>query len=179
MIVGSAKEDGNTEIQCQSIADALSEEGIDVDIIRPYKMNIEHCTGCNKCMGDGRCVIEDDMRTIYDAFEKSDVFVLATPVYFSGPSSIIKQVIDRFQSYWLSEDVPFTNKYVALVSSGGSKNPRFENLISMGRAFAIAVRSLWGGECLIESTDDSDVSKVGKSAYKFGKELAEKIKGQI
>jgi len=179
IVVGSPREDGNTEVQVQSVADALSEEDIDVKIIRPSKMDIHHCTGCNKCIGDGICSIDDDMSEIYKAFDGSDIFVLATPVYFSGPSSIIKQVIDRFQCYWVSLEEEPTDKIVALMSSGGSRNPRFENIISICRAFAITVRATWGGECLVESTDDWDTSHVAKPSYKFGKELAEKVKGLI
>jgi multimeric flavodoxin WrbA len=177
IIVGSAREAGNTELQCESVADALTEQGFKVQIIKPAKMNIHHCNGCNECVGENRCCIHDDMDIIYKAFEDSDLFILATPVYFSGPSSILKQVIDRFQSYWMSVDEPMTNKYVALLCNGGSRNPRFENVISIGRAFAFGVRSNWAGECTVPATDDSDISKVAKPAYNFGIELADKLKG--
>jgi multimeric flavodoxin WrbA len=179
IVVGSAREVGNTELQSQSVADALKDSGIKVDIIRPARMDILHCNGCNKCIGDNECCLKDDMQAIYDAYRDSDLFIIATPVYFSGPSSIITQVIDRFQCFWASVDEPMTEKYVALLSNGGSRNPRFENIISICRAFAFGIRANWAGECLADSTDDSDISHVAKPAYKFGLELAEKLKGHI
>lgn len=175
IIVGSARDGGNTDVQCQSVAEALKERGFDVDIIYPSKMNIRHCDGCNKCMADGGCHLGDDMQVIYDAFDSSDLFILATPVYFSGPSSILKQVIDRFQCRWASVDDPQVDKYVALLSSGGSRNPRFENIISIARAFAFGTRCRWAGECIVDSTDEEDCSKCAKPAYKFGIELTEKV----
>lgn len=179
LIVGSARKEGNTEIQCEALANALSEEGFEVKVIRPYEMDIRHCTGCNRCFTEGRCYIKDDMHVIYDAVEESDLIVLGTPVYFSGPSSILKQVVDRFQLYWhLDEDEP-RRKTVALVSTGGSSNPRFENVTSICRAFTMSINAKWGGESLVENTDGEDVSPAGKNAYRFGKTLAMKLKGKI
>ncbi|MDD4245209.1 MAG: flavodoxin family protein [Candidatus Methanomethylophilaceae archaeon] len=179
LIVGSARKEGSTEIQCEALADALGEEGFDVSVIRPYDMDIRHCTGCNRCFTEGKCHIKDDMHVIYDAVRDTDLIVLGTPVYFSGPSSIIKQVIDRFQLYWHTEDDEPPKKYVALVSTGGSRNPRFENVTSICRAFAFSINAKWGGESLVENTDGEDISPAGKEAYRFGKALALKIKGQI
>lgn len=172
IIIGSARVNGNTDTQCSSLSDALTENGFDVEIIRPSKLSIAHCNGCNKCVDSEECVINDDMQVIYDAFEDSDLFILATPVYFSGPSSILKQVIDRFQCKWKSIDEPKTNKYVALVANGGSRNPRFENIISICRAFTISVRSNWAGECLYDNCDDSDTSNMSSEAYRFGEQLS-------
>lgn len=179
IVIGSARGSGNTEEQCESVYEALTEEGFEVDVIRPAKMQIAHCNGCNKCLDSGSCCINDDMQVIYDAFDGSDLFILATPVYFSGPSSILKQVIDRFQCRWASVDEPESERYVALLCNGGSRNPRFENIISIARAFAFGTRSRWAGECLVDSTDLTDVSKTAKVSYKFGLELAEKVKESL
>lgn len=176
VILGSGKANGNTEIQCQSFADALRENGFSVDIIRLSELSVRHCDGCNRCIDSGICCISDDMQVVYDAFDDCNVFVLATPVYFSGPSSLLKQVIDRFQCRWVSEDEPQSGRCVALLCNGGSKNPRFENVISICRAFAVATRSRWIGESLVEGTDDNDVSVLSKSAYRFGVSVADMMK---
>ncbi|MCQ2056370.1 MAG: flavodoxin family protein [archaeon] len=178
ILVGSAQKGGNTDEQCRAIADALEENGFDVCVVYPFNMNIKHCDGCNKCMISGSCHIDDDMKTIYDLFDDSDLFVISTPVYFSSLSSIIKQVIDRFQCRWASIDDPLVSKYIALICNGGSRNPRFENIISVARTFAFGTRRIWAGECLVDSTDLIDVSKLAKEAYKFGFILANKILGK-
>lgn len=179
IIVGSARTEGNTEVQAQSVADALMEEGYDVDIIRPAALKILHCIGCNRCVEEDSCYLDDDMQLIYDSFDDCDLFILATPVYFSGPSSIIKQVIDRFQCRWQSVDAPMSSKAVALICNGGSRNPRFENVISIARAFAFGTRCRWAGESLVDSTDENDISKVAKAGYKFGKQVAEELREGI
>jgi len=179
IIVGSARKGGNTDVQSQSVAEALAEKGFDVETIYPYDMRIQHCTGCNRCITEGRCHIRDEMQVIYDSFDEADLFILATPVFFSGPSSIIKQVIDRFQCRWQSVDDPMSDRAVALLCNGGSRNPRFENVISIVRAFAFGTRSRWAGESLVDSTDYNDVSVVSKAGYKFGRQLIEEFKEGI
>ncbi|MCQ2086191.1 MAG: flavodoxin family protein [archaeon] len=175
ILVGSAQRGGNTDEQCQAVADALKESGFNVCVIYPFNMNIKHCDGCNKCTTSGLCHIEDDMQVIYDLFDSSDLFIISTPVYFSSLSSIIKQVIDRFQCKWTSIDDPLVSKYIALICNGGSRNPRFENIISVARALAFGTRRVWAGECLADSTDLTDVSRLAKEAYKFGLVLANKV----
>ena len=83
IIVGSARKGGNTDVQSQSVSEALTEKGFDVETIYASDLRIAHCNGCNKCIADGRCHTKDDMQIIYDAFDDSDLFILATPVYFS------------------------------------------------------------------------------------------------
>ena len=40
---------------------------------------------CDSCMRNGgTCVLKDDMAVILKMFQKADVLVLATPVYFYG-----------------------------------------------------------------------------------------------
>lgn len=178
ILVGSARKGGNTDVQCQSVSEALTESGFDVSTLYLSEMNIRNCTGCNRCMTENSCCIKDDMQVVYDSFDESDLFVLATPVYFSGPSSILKQAIDRFQCRWSSTDDTQNRRFIALLSSGGSRNPRFENVISIARAFAFGTRCRWAGECLVDSTDE-DSSKCAKPAYKFGLELAEKVRTEL
>ncbi len=177
IVLGSGNKNGNTEVQCMSFADALKENGFSVEIIRLCDLDIHHCNGCNKCVENNICCISDDMQVVYDSFDDCNLFVLATPVYFSGPSSLLKQMIDRFQCRWESEDEPPSGKSIALLCNGGSKNPRFENIISICRAFAIATRSKWLGECLVEGTDNDDTSTLSKAAYKFGCQISETLNG--
>ena len=42
----------------------------------------------------GTCVLKDDMAEILKMFQKADVLVLATPVYFYGISAQMKTFID-------------------------------------------------------------------------------------
>ena len=100
ILCGSGNREGFTNAMCQGAERALSSDGWDVDVLRPYDMDVRHCNGCLGCRKDGRCVIDDDMGEIYSLFEGADLLILATPIQFSGPSSVLKTVVDRFNPYW-------------------------------------------------------------------------------
>jgi multimeric flavodoxin WrbA len=79
--------------------------------------------------------------------------VLAIPIYFSGPSSIIKQVIDRFQCVWLSGKGKRKGKTAALIAAGGDPVPIFQSTVSIAKAFAKTIGAEWAGELKISATD--------------------------
>jgi len=57
---------------------------------------INYCTGCGDCQSNGgTCVQKDDMAEVLDKMIKSDVIVMATPVYFFTMNGQIKTLIDR------------------------------------------------------------------------------------
>ena len=64
-------------------------------------LNIGFCRACDACMRNGgTCILQDDMAKVLDLFQKSDVLVLATPVYFYGISAQMKTFIDRTYPIW-------------------------------------------------------------------------------
>lgn len=60
---------------------------------------------------DRRCVIEDDMAEVYPLIDAADELTLVSPVYFAGPPSQLKALLDRFQPY-----------YWERVAGGGASN---------------------------------------------------------
>ena len=174
VIKGSARNPGNTEKLCMGISDGLKSKDVEVSIIRPIGLNIEHCTHCGGCDSTGVCVIEDDMKQIYNAVEASDIIIFCTPVHFLDVSSVLKQVFDRFQCYW--ENPPVKKRRVAaLVASAGSVSEDFAVIRSVCKAVSSVITAEWKGE-LIEGGYDMD-NKSSKEellkAYGFGRSLAE------
>lgn len=47
-----------------------------------------------------RCAIRDDMDDIYPLLEAADELIVVAPVFFAGPSSQLKALLDRFQPYF-------------------------------------------------------------------------------
>lgn len=61
--------------------------------------NIKDCLGCQECFMTGKCPVVDDMETIKQDILRSDLLVLASPVFFHHISGDTKRLIDRL-SYW-------------------------------------------------------------------------------
>ena len=175
-ITGSARIDGITAKLCDIVASAMP--GASVSFARPHTMNIKHCTGCGSCAASGKCVINDDMRQIYQAAAAADIIILATPIYFSGPSSIMKQVIDRFQSVWAAgKGKKKKGKFAALIAAGGDPVPVFVNTVSIAKAFASTVGAEWAGELKVSNTDGMKEipAHIADEARRFGSDIVGKF----
>ncbi len=73
-------------------------EGASYNIVDLYNKNILPCIGCvsdDVKLCKYPCPINDDMKTIYEDVLKSDVLILATPIYWYGVSGPLKNFIDR------------------------------------------------------------------------------------
>ena len=150
ILCGSARKDGVTETMCRSASETLESMGYDAVAIR-ITDDVSHCRDCGFCRGGG-CVLDDAMSGIYGEFAKADLLVLATPVHFSGPSSLIKAAVDRFQPYWYNRDLPHPSAALGLVCAG-SESPRFGPTESIFRAFCATVGMRWLGQLEFPGTD--------------------------
>lgn len=88
-------------MMCEQFKRGAEEKGHSVKLIRIMDANIGYCRACDGCMRNGGiCVLKDDMVEILELFQKADVLVLATPVYFYGISAQMKTFIDRTYPIW-------------------------------------------------------------------------------
>jgi multimeric flavodoxin WrbA len=99
-LLGSPRRNGNTEVLLDRALDGAAEAGAETEKISLCGLNISGCIECNDCMETGYCTIGDEMDDIYQALERADRLILASPMFFMGVSSQAKAVIDRCQCYW-------------------------------------------------------------------------------
>jgi len=95
-VVGSPRKGGNTDILVSRIAEGARAGGAQVEIIRLSDLHIRECDGCQACWRGRPCSKDDDMRRLYPKIAASDVIVFGTPVYWYGPTALIKAFVDRF-----------------------------------------------------------------------------------
>ncbi|OHB62000.1 MAG: hypothetical protein A2Y76_11775, partial [Planctomycetes bacterium RBG_13_60_9] len=95
-VVGSPRKGGNTDILLWRIAEGARAAGAEVEIIHLGEMRVRECDGCHACWRGRVCSKDDDMRAIYPKIAGSDVIVFGTPVYWYGPTALMKAFIDRF-----------------------------------------------------------------------------------
>jgi len=63
--------------------------------------HIEPCRGCRFCEKEGFCIQQkDEMGEMNYLLRRADLVVLATPIFFYGPSAQMKALIDRSQALW-------------------------------------------------------------------------------
>lgn len=60
------------------------------------EMRIEECDGCHACWKGKGCPRRDDMNGLYERIAGADAMVFGTPVYWYGPTALMKGFVDRF-----------------------------------------------------------------------------------
>ena len=94
-IVGSPRKNGNTEILTKHTLRAIEEEGLDTELIRLAGLDIKPCNACMVCKKEESCPINDDLFPIYTKMKEADAIILASPVYFSSATALLKALMDR------------------------------------------------------------------------------------
>jgi multimeric flavodoxin WrbA len=95
-VVGSPRKNGNTHILVSKITEGARAEGALVDELFLGDLTIRECDGCHVCWEGKDCNKNDDMLAIYPKIIQSDVIIFGTPVYWYGPTALMKAFIDRF-----------------------------------------------------------------------------------
>ena len=100
---GSNSNKLNTAGLIRAFTEGAESAGNEVTQFDVTHMNIHGCLGCMKCLNIPKnapniCVIDDDMKQIYDAVMEADVIVFASPVYWWGPTGQLKIAVDRLNA---------------------------------------------------------------------------------
>lgn len=95
-IIGSPRKKGNTDILVSKILEGAKSQDAETASIYLGDLDIQECNGCHVCWKGKLCCKHDDMNAIYSKIIESDVIVFGTPVYWYGPTALMKSVIDRF-----------------------------------------------------------------------------------
>ena len=124
-INGSPRPQGNTETLLDSFLSGAERAGADIEKINAANLKISPCLNCGGCDKTGQCVVQDAMQSLYPKLLAADLLVLASPLFFMGPTAQIKAVIDRTQALW-------TGKYLLGADYSKGKRPRWGFLIGVG-----------------------------------------------
>lgn len=98
MINGSSHPHGSTFTALNAAAEALTGEGIEIEIIQTGTETVKDCVACGACRKENnRCVFGDDdgVNEIIRKAGEADGFVFGTPVYYAHPTGRILSLLDR------------------------------------------------------------------------------------
>lgn len=157
IIVGSPRTNGRSAHLANMLFETCIEECPDDELaLAPVStLSVAGCTGCDACRGNiaklaelgeeaidddfAPCVIDDDMQEIYELIDSADEITVVSPVYFAGPPSQLKALLDRLQPYyWTNARVEEKRPAVLHVVGEGGDPHGFSALVSIVRS-ALAV----------------------------------------
>lgn len=102
-ISGSPKKEGFTNLLLDEALDGARAGGGHTSKIILNDLNIKPCQECGGCASDGTCVINDDMKAVYEQLKNADSFIVASPIYYGTVTAQLKAMIDRCHSLWVKK----------------------------------------------------------------------------
>lgn len=97
IINGSPKKNGNTSKLISWFLEGAKGAEIDVVNAADLKVKVAGCNSCRVCqkIKEYKCVIKDEASPVLSKMIDADVIVMATPLFFYGPSAQLKVIFDR------------------------------------------------------------------------------------
>lgn len=131
-IVGTYRKCKTIDTAVDELLKAAHEQGAVTEKIFLLDKNIEFCRNCRSCTQQagterGSCVINDDMKQVFEKIDAADSIVLAAPVNWFNVTAVMKKFIERLlpYAYWpWGKGIPknrikqMAKKAVVITSSG-------------------------------------------------------------
>lgn len=115
----SPRKNGNTVNLLNRALAGAKAEGADVELYSVAGKDLKPCDACMACSKTGECVINDDMKDLYQKMLSADGIIFGTPVYFYGMTAQAKAIIDRSISLG-GPGKSMANKVGGVIVTGGS-----------------------------------------------------------
>lgn len=106
-ILGSPHTNGTTAAMLNLAVHKAEHVGYAVTKINLYEKELSFCTGCRICMDTHSCVQKDDIQEIVALLHKSQLVILAAPVYWANVPAPVKNLFDRLLGTAMEETDTF------------------------------------------------------------------------
>ncbi len=100
IITASPRKKSNSTAAAIMLAGILKLKKYGISYADINEKNIKMCIACDRCAKLLKCFRKDDGNKLIKQIEKSDVIIVASPVYFTGVPGPLKTFIDRNQPSW-------------------------------------------------------------------------------
>ncbi len=184
-IYGSPRKGGNTDQLLDKALEGARSAGAEVQGIYARRLKMSGCLECGGCDETGRCVVKDDMQSVYPLLEDADIIILASPMFFYGITAQLKALVDRGQAMWskrMLEKTPEERRHYGagkgyLIGIGATRGKNlFEGAELTAKYFFDALDMSYEGGIFFRALEKgSDVQKqaeILKEAFDLGKKAA-------
>ncbi len=116
ILKGSPRINGNRAVLADQIFAGAKKAGAEVESVYLSGLEINPCDACDACQeGDGGCIVEDDMQSLYPKLSQADAIVIASPIYYFTISAQTKLCIDRWYALETESGNALRGKQLAIV----------------------------------------------------------------
>jgi len=137
ILLGSPRKAGNSALLAEQLAKGAASGGARVETLFIQDLDINPCTGCNRCQGQEAqgCVIDDAMHDIYDMLKEARSIVFASPVYWFSVTAQLKTVIDRLYAVGGGQRNILKGKNFAVLLTYADSDPFTSGAVNALRMF--------------------------------------------
>lgn len=98
LIINGSQRKKNTFKVLQEVANYFDKYDIEIISISDY--NVEACTGCENCLRNGICNINDEANIILNKMIEADGIIIGSPIYLRHIPGSLKNIFDRGCSWY-------------------------------------------------------------------------------
>ena len=84
-----------TEYVLKNALDKLESHNFETEMFTCMGKEIKPCMHCDYCLENKKCIIDDDMSSVYEGLQGADGIILATPIQSGGIRSNLAPIMDR------------------------------------------------------------------------------------
>ena len=100
LLNASPRKNKNTAQMLESVMKGAQEAGAECELIHLVGMNFKGCMSCFACKRKGNtcnglCAYKDELRPVLEKILAADAFVMGSPIYWSYPTGMFRNVIER------------------------------------------------------------------------------------
>ena len=100
LLNASPRKNRNTAQMLESVMKGAQEAGAECELIHLVGLNYKGCVSCMACKRTGNkcgglCAFKDELRPVLERILQADAFVMGSPIYWSYPTGMFRNVIER------------------------------------------------------------------------------------
>ena len=110
-----------TEYVLKNALAKLESHNFETEMFTCMGKEIKPCMHCDYCLENKKCIIEDDMSTVYEGLQGADGIILATPIQSGGISSNLASIMDRTRALEAADYNLLRGKIGMSIAVGGDR----------------------------------------------------------
>lgn len=138
---GSPRKNWNTATLLNNALEGAASRGAETELIHLYDLNFKGCISCFSCKlkggkSYGRCVMNDDLKPVFNRIEQADALIFGSPIYFGQVTGEMRSFLERLLFQYLVYDGKGTSLFDRKIKTGFiyTMNVREEYLERIGYA---------------------------------------------
>jgi multimeric flavodoxin WrbA len=178
-LAGSPRKNGNSDTLLNESIKALEAKNSVVEKFYLDDLEVKPCIACDSCKNhpENKCIHDDDMQLLGQKLAQADLWLIATPIYWWGPTAQLKLVIDRW--YSLYREYNLAGKKAAIIITMG--DTEYQTAIPTILMFEMAFSYLKmdsNQPLVVTAHDKNDVANdkvLLEKAYNYGVEISKLV----